>query len=188
MKKSLKTILGLSALAGTIVVTYALTTFDPSTGIGFVGKGDVQTPWSWNDQTLQAQAENVTFAYNSAQQDIYAVTCEFDTGSGTHVVHHTINKASHVGDTVAYDVTKANRNNPQGKVTGFNLTGQENVDGNEVGSVPAVGDPCPGASEQGLVTAVELSQSNFSEELTASDTVLGTGPTVIWSNGVSVHL
>jgi hypothetical protein len=86
-------LVGIAFLGG---VALATTTFNPATGTGFVGKGDVQTPWGWNDQTLQSQAINVSFF--EVQNADYAATCEWDTGV-IHIVNHTITKS--VSDTVA---------------------------------------------------------------------------------------
>jgi hypothetical protein len=40
---------------------YAAVTFDPDTGTGFVGKGDVQQVFDWNNKQLQQNAESVEF-------------------------------------------------------------------------------------------------------------------------------
>lgn len=173
------------ALAG---VASASVTFDPTTGKGFVGKGDVQTPWGWTNATLQAQAGNVVFAYNETDAADYDVTCEFDTGT-IHVVHHVINKSASVYDTVTYDVKSASRTNPRGNVTGFNLTGEGTVV-TTGDNVPAVGDPCPGNSDLGNVTSVSDPYNQTSnQELDASDASAtpATGPTAVWLNGISVH-
>jgi hypothetical protein len=39
----------------------AAVTFDPDTGEGFVGKGDVQLVFGWNNKQLQDNAEDVEF-------------------------------------------------------------------------------------------------------------------------------
>jgi hypothetical protein len=43
-------------------------------GMGFVGKGEVQTPWGWNNSTLQKYAAGVTFSMESSA--VYAQDCE----------------------------------------------------------------------------------------------------------------
>lgn len=48
-------------LALTSTTAHALVTFDSSSGTGFVGKGDVQTAFGWNNAQLQANAGSVTF-------------------------------------------------------------------------------------------------------------------------------
>ena len=181
MKKSIKAILGLAVLFAVAVTAYALTTFNPATGTGFVGKGDLQTPWGWNDATLQSNADGVSFAFTSSAD--YAVTCEWDTGT-VHIVHHV--QTHSVDSAVAYDVKKANRLNPLGKVTGFNLEGFGALLSEGGDPIPAVGDGCPGNSGLGAVTAVVPLGSGSGDTLTASS-LAPTGPTVIWANGVSVH-
>ena len=42
-------------------LAYAAVTFDPTTGQGFVGKGDVQYTFDWNNAQLQANADDVGF-------------------------------------------------------------------------------------------------------------------------------
>jgi hypothetical protein len=44
----------------------ASVTVNPETGIGFVGKGDVQTAMGWNNDVLQKNAANVTFKSSQA--------------------------------------------------------------------------------------------------------------------------
>jgi hypothetical protein len=67
---------------------FATVTFDPTCSLtqsnsqgkcGFVGKGDLQIPWGWNNQTAQTEisAGNVKFDY--VQSARYDVTCEWDT-------------------------------------------------------------------------------------------------------------
>jgi hypothetical protein len=119
-------------------VSQALVTFDPATGTGFVGKGDIQLPFGWNNATLQANASSLTFTYQSSAT--YEAVCEWTTGEGTrgqrtHDVTHT--KTSVVNDTISYDA----RTHKQ--VDGFFLTGYGSVtEGGE--PVPEVGGPCPG--------------------------------------------
>jgi hypothetical protein len=79
----------------------------------------------WNDATLQSQAGNVKFNYGETDSGDYTVTCEFDTGT-RRVVHHVLNTTASITDTVAYDAQSANRQNPKGKVTGFDLTAKNN--------------------------------------------------------------
>jgi hypothetical protein len=129
----------------------ASVTLDPSTGIGFVGKGDVQTAYGWNDQKLQDYASSVTFSYSKTTDEQYAVTCGWDTESTQGrdhqvvITHHVQNKRGNVNASVAYDPKSVSRNNPNGKVTGFKLTGFP--DGQPVvtneGTVPVVDESCP---------------------------------------------
>ncbi len=124
-------------------------TFDPATGMGFVGKGDVQLAFGWNDAVLQANAGAVTFTYNST--DTYEAVCTWVTGEGTRgeKTHNvTFNKSTVVTSTIAYGM----RTNSQGKVTGFNLNGLGTVTTD--GVVPEVGGACLGEGANGTYSSV----------------------------------
>src|SRR5918996_4693526 len=59
-ERALRKIIGLTAIVAAFAIgmtaAFALVTFDPSTGTGFVGKGDVQTAFGWNNKQLQNNA------------------------------------------------------------------------------------------------------------------------------------
>lgn len=62
----------------------AAVTFDGSTGTGFVGKGDVQTAFGWNDAKLQARAAGVTFSTSApATQTLTSTATQDGTQAGT---------------------------------------------------------------------------------------------------------
>jgi hypothetical protein len=119
-------------------VSSAMTvTFDPSSGSGFVGKGDVQTAFGFNNQQLQSNASGLSFSYIAEQT--YEGVCEWTTGEGTrgqqtHDVTHQ--KSSTINAAIAFDARAKNQ------ISGFILNGFSST--TEEGSVPAVGDPCPG--------------------------------------------
>jgi hypothetical protein len=120
---------------------FASVSFDPSTGAGFVGKGDVQTAFGWNNATLQKNAGSVTFTY--ATKATYDVTCEWNTYTNGNVNHEvkTIHHENTEGLTIASTAVFASstRTNRNGDVTGFNLLGYAGV-APSGGDVPAVGD------------------------------------------------
>lgn len=72
MKTSTSLITTCCALIMFAASAAASVTFDPSTGTGFVGKGDLQTPWGWNNQKMQIEALNITFSYNSTDMSTAA--------------------------------------------------------------------------------------------------------------------
>jgi hypothetical protein len=128
-------------------------TFDPATGTGFVGKGDVQTAFNWNNSQLQKNAGGVAFTYNAV--DKYTITCEWTTGEGTrgeqtHDVDHK--KTTSVNSEVLYDARTRNQ------INGFVLKGYgSTLTG---GSAPEVGGACPGNPGTGaVITAVTFLQS-----------------------------
>jgi opacity protein-like surface antigen len=131
--------------------------FDSSTGNGFVGKGDIQVPMSWNDQALQRNASGVTFVYSA--EETYAFDCTFTVIIGRDrvptpqlVTRHT---DSSVNATVAYDARK----NAQLKITGFNLNGFGAVTSSG-DAVPVDGGYCPGGVlNDGTISNVSLVSS-----------------------------
>jgi hypothetical protein len=147
----------------------ASVTFDSSTGAGFVGKGDVQLAFGWNNAQLQRSANGVTFTHNSAET--YDVTCEWDTETGgprSRTIHHdiTIPRRTSVSASVSYDARTRNQ------ITGFMLTGFGAIV--YEGTVPVVGGSCPG-NNPGEVTEV-MSTGSSGDNLTVN------------SGGVSVSL
>lgn len=146
-----KIVLGTACAVATFsTAAVASVTFDPATGTGFVGKGDVQLAFGWNNAAAQANATAVSFSYKSATT--YDVTCEWDTEAGRsgNVIHHeiTIPKNTSVLSNIAYDVRKMNQ------YTGYNLTGLGATTTNGQ-SVPNLGDACPG-NNPGVVTDVQV--------------------------------
>jgi hypothetical protein len=115
---------GVAALVITAAVaTSAAVTFDPATGMGFVGKGDVQTALGLNNDGLQAVASGLTFTY--ADLATYEQECSHDTGK--KIMYRTVTREQGVSGTVAYDARKRNQ------VNGFTLlgfSGQTSDDGN----------------------------------------------------------
>ena len=106
------------AFAGILAFSAAMTaavTFDPFTGTGFVGKGDVQDAFGWNNAQLQANASGVTFTYESEAQ--YAQSCMKENVRQT--IYKDFKKTIDVNATIAVQARK----NPQGVVTGFILSG-----------------------------------------------------------------
>ena len=148
--KSLKiAILSVAMLVVSVVVVKASVIFDSETGEGFVGKGDVQTAFGWNNAQLQKNAGGVTFTYNKT--DKYDVTCEWDTTTGgkdPKTIHHEVTnrKNSKVDAGVLFEARK------NSQITGFNLNGFNNESNSQ--AIPAVGDSCPNGGD-GIVTDVD---------------------------------
>ncbi len=135
----------------------ASVTFDPLTGTGFVGKGDVQLVYGWNNAQLQSNASGVTFSFS--QHDRYDVECEWTTTTGgpnpREILHDiTVTSNTRVNSSIAYEARK----NSQGQITGFNLTGLGTT--TTSGTTPVVGGTCPGASSVGTIVDVYLVSSD----------------------------
>lgn len=92
-------------------------TLDTTTGLGFVGKGAVQSSFGWNNAGLQTNAGGITFSYEVT--GVYEQSCLHATGHEHMTVQKTFKKTVELSADVAF----AARRNPQNKVTGFNLTG-----------------------------------------------------------------
>ena len=143
-------------LAFTSVSAQTNNTFCPTSGIGFIGKGDVQTAFGWNNQKLQANASGVTFTYSTT--DTYSATCTFTTGDGTpgEQTHNVdIPRHTSVNSAIDYDARVHQQ------IDGFNLTGLGSTTYD--GTVPVVGGTCvagpTGAGQDGTWSAVTLVSS-----------------------------
>lgn len=158
------------------VSLFAAVTFDPATGTGFVGKGDVQLAYGWNNKQLQDNATAVTFSYNSTET--YAAVCEWWTGPAKnrkeHEVTHT--RSTQVAAALDGDVRQVKG---QKQFTGFILNGflGEPI---VTGEVPVVGGTCQGGgldndpeSDKTYGTWVDVTQTG------------STGGLYVTHNGVS---
>jgi hypothetical protein len=119
-------------------IALASVTFNPTTGVGFVGKGDVQTALGLNNAQMQALiTANLTtsgliaFTYQSV--DTYEVINAWATGNPDNPVSlsshlQTVTTTVSVNSVIAFDPRKVNG---QQQYTGFNLTGfgEENIEG-----------------------------------------------------------
>jgi hypothetical protein len=112
----IRTSLGLAACGAATLIAYAAVTFDPETGTGFVGKGDVQLECNWNNAELQARAAGVLFAY--VDETVLEQDC-VDTDRGVHTVMGVRTKTTGVSSEVEYE----KRKNSQLQINGFILTG-----------------------------------------------------------------
>jgi hypothetical protein len=131
----------LAALALSATAAFAAYTFDPATGTGFVGKGDVQLIYSWNNTQLQNNASKVDFRTSTTNETTW--TCSKPNPSDPDkpdIVNNRSNSTTTQGlaTTVSRDTSKGKN----GPVTGFNLTGYEGTpttvtSGNALGSCPA---------------------------------------------------
>lgn len=90
---------------------------DTTTGTGFVGKGDVQDAFGWNDHDLQANYTDATFALNAESTSTTTWSCFNSNNRKTQDRKHVV-----LASTTGGLLHEA-RSNPQDKVTGFLLTG-----------------------------------------------------------------
>ena len=160
---------GAVALATISTAAMASVTFDYTSGTGFVGKGDVQLAFGWNNAAAQKNANAVTFAVNSLTS--YEAVCTWTTGEGKkgekiHNVEHK--KSATVLSNVAFELKKT------GQYTGYFLNGFGATTSS--GDVPVVGGACQG--------------NEGNDAVWSSVTVTGSsgGVLSVTYNGVSVEL
>lgn len=153
-----------TALAAVSLAALATVTFDTATGWGFVGKGDVQTLYGWNNQKAQQYSTQVSFSYNTVETYDAECTWETVTGKGKIIYHLVpVTRTNSVNASVASDPRKT------GQWTGWNLKGWNGTPVITGGSVPQLGDPCPGVGwessgnetgEPGTITLVTQTSSS----------------------------
>lgn len=117
--------LALGLVVAMIGPASAAVTFDPETGTGFVGKGDVQMAFGWNNKAIQDNAGGVYFTYGDIEtktQECVAKDPEDTQGQPTWIVVDTRARTRTVGAEVAYDA-RENSKGKNGPLTGFLLTG-----------------------------------------------------------------
>lgn len=155
MKFSIKSAVAVVATVAA-AAAFAAVTFEPVSGSGFVGKGDVQLAFGWNNKQLQDNASFVTFSTEQTTQ--YSVTCEWETitgGKESKVIPHavTIKKSRNVQGAVNADPRVG-----KSQFTGFNLHGYGPAT-ETGGMVPVVGESCPMAHATAEVTEVTATSS-----------------------------
>jgi hypothetical protein len=157
-----RTILSLALVLSLVLIAasaaFAAVTFDPESGTGFVGKGDVQLVYGWNNKALQDNADDVQFQANSKVVTEVSWTC---TNSNNDNIQErartTTTSVQGLVDSIARE---------KNQVTGFNLLGYDEkptvspptTDGPAVNSCPsgpwtlttAAGDPVEISSTSSL--------------------------------------
>jgi hypothetical protein len=142
--------------AGLVLATagagVAAVTFDTSDGTGFVGKGDVQTLFAWNNAQLQANAGGLQWRTQGLQK--YEFVCDYDKNSGPASKEIKVNL--NLNGQVQYDARKSNQ------VTGFLLTGWTGQGAG--GDPPEYGDGCKVGNDEGTIRAgtIEMVSDTFS--------------------------
>lgn len=169
----------------------ATATFDPDSGSGFVGKGDVQVPFGWNNDQLQKNAAGVDFVYTDSTT--YDVTCEqkttetFTTGPAhnrrTHTRPVVVTDVYDEATAISYDTATSTRKNAKGAVNGFFLSGKHLVASD---GLPAAGDVCE--MEDGSAGTISEDPAVVTD--TTGDTLAATHAAsgksaIVWTDGVS---
>lgn len=116
----IKTIIGGGIVATALAVgsiAGAAVDFDPATGTGFSGKGDVQLAFGWNNKQLNTNASDVSFRYVESTVKVQDCVHRY-RGTITRRVED-VETTRGVSSAIGYEV----RNNKKGDITGFHLTG-----------------------------------------------------------------
>ena len=154
--------LALVAMLVAAGAAFAAFTFDPATGTGFVGKGDVQLIYGYNNQQLQTNASKIDFRAITTSQTSWTCTRPAPTPNDPNkeIVQQRNNTTTAQG--LATTVARDNSKGKNGPVTGFNLTGYDSPptviasDGPAVGSCPA--EPSGFAYDENAVTTTGPTQ------------------------------
>ncbi len=96
-------------------VALAAVIFNAQTGEGFVGKGDVQLAFGWNNRELQNNAAGVTFQATTIEVTEVSWICTNDRNENTQERERTTTT------TIQGILSSVARERNQ--ITGFNLTG-----------------------------------------------------------------
>lgn len=168
----------LAAAAAACVSTAAVAgiTFDPTTGTGFVGKGDVQSALGLNNPQLQAlyAAGGIHFAYTENVNYKYVCTWIADDGQTEPVAKNKTIKVKREINATLNAQGRDISSGIAGPNTGFILNGFVGGTGGGTTSepIPQVGDSCVAGDGQpraqpGTVTDVQVI-SNTGGELTVN--------------------
>ena len=120
----------------------------PAVDAGFLGKGEVQTAFGWNNKALQTNAEDVAFSLRT--ETVYSYTCTWTTGPEHNQKEHVkegIPSEAAVAADAAFDARK------NSQITGFTLgeLGEPTVDG----TIPTDGGACSNGPN-GTISEVEI--------------------------------
>jgi hypothetical protein len=125
----------IAACLAVATAAYAAVSFDEETGVGFVGKGDVQAALGWNNKQLQDNADDLEFIYASSYSTTTTWTCDRNAGPQTQERNNTTTTFFEGAVTVV-----ARERN---QVTGFILTGFEGTPTASTTSQGPAAGSCP---------------------------------------------
>jgi hypothetical protein len=149
MNKLIRTSLGLAACGAATLIAYAAVTIDLDTGMGWIGKGDVQVACQYNNRAMQGAADKVSFFYQ--EQEAVEQDC-YDNERGVKTYAGTRTKTTSLIDVYVDDPRK-NSSGKDGPTTGFRLVGidpEGSVDEKTNWNDGGTGNGCPeGSSPQG---------------------------------------
>ena len=130
MRKMIAAAVAATALVST--AAFAIVTFDPATGTGFVGKGDVQLALGLNNAQIQAASPVFTYA----KTEVSEVTWEC-----TNLRNEKVQERARTTTTSVSGVVSATAR-VRNQITGYNLTGFSSSTSSSVTDGPAI-NSCP---------------------------------------------
>jgi hypothetical protein len=133
----------------------AAVTFDPSTGSGFVGKGDVQVALGWNNKQLQDNAAGVSFTYETTTVQETSWTC-VNQNNG-HVQERSRTTTATVSG-VASSVARENSKGKDGAVTGFDLNGYAGGSSSNSSTAGPPLNSCPNAQSSHVLDSTVVGE------------------------------
>lgn len=139
-KLVLGTLASLLAVLMVATAAFAAVTFDPGTGTGFAGKGDVQLIFGWNNKQLQDNANSVQFRVYSVSETTWECSRPHPT-QDREIIQQRSTETTTQGLLVK--IARENSKGKDGAITGFFLQGYNgaptiiNEGDGEVGSCPA---------------------------------------------------
>lgn len=151
-------------------VALATVTFDPQTGVGFVGKGDVQLIYGWKNAQLQQNAKQVQFQVVSEEENAW--TCSRPAPTPRDPDREITQQRNNTTTTEGLVTTVARERN---QVTGFNLIGysEEGVttstDGPVTGACPA--NPSGFTFDEGSLVTTPTQDSQLQVSTNGTDWV-----------------
>jgi hypothetical protein len=183
-------LLTLAVVFTMVTSAFASATFDPSSGTGFVGKGDVQSVFGLNNGQIQSDANNIGFTYNSAETQVTEQTWECTNSNNDHLQQRLDTTTTTTSTTGVVDSVTRVKN----QVTGFNLSGftstttnsSSSTEGPTLNSCPANPSGWYLSSPAGPPVVVSDSTDQY---LAASDSADGLSPASTALDGANVwHL
>ncbi len=154
--------LSLVIAVSVMATALAAVTFDSDTGEGFVGKGDVQLVYGWNNKQLQNNADLVQFQASTEEVSTTTWTCDRDAGPQTQERENTTMKTTQgIVDSIARE---------RNQITGFILSGYDGdptTDTEREG--PAAGSCPTGWTAVDLVTEEGPSSSTLQVSIDGTD-------------------
>jgi hypothetical protein len=151
-RRSVAVLAGAAMALSMATVALGAVTFDPATGTGFVGKGDVQLIFGWNNKALQDNAASVQF--RASTEEVTEVSWEC-----TNERNENIQERARTTTTTTQGVV-SNIARVKNQITGFNLTGYSSRSPAGVVRVQAPLNSCPSGPPEVVSSSTVLEVSS----------------------------